>query len=329
MSVGSFNVLHPPYAVKYADREGINARGQSNWVERLPAIAAVLLAHDLDVYLLQEVGPAEMDDLRAHLGASYAVVYARHPARGSQRADGSWTGGDGVALLLRAERVDNIEPAEPAHHCGWAWVPESPYMATAIAHVLHKPSGCARRARRARSTARRPFICALLAVAVTRSRGAARACCLRACTCTTRRRTSRSARCSRTSPRAQSSCDPMLSCGAATAIACMARSRYQGSRARQPYVRLGRGVARPSTGSLRGAPPRPSRPCAPRRPRRLCAPLLSRACSQITARRRSSWQSHERPSPRNADNNNNSRTLGLDGRRCSTHLRHATSLPEA
>ena len=57
LTVGTYNLLHPTYAEKYREREGVDARtGKSNWSLRVPALAEILRHGGLDIYLLQEVG---------------------------------------------------------------------------------------------------------------------------------------------------------------------------------------------------------------------------------------------------------------------------------
>lgn len=140
VSVGTLNVLHPAYAIKYNQQEGLDVYGRSNWAERLPAIASALLTHALDAYLLQELGHAEAEDLRATLSGAYEVVHAQHPARGWHDGYG-WKGGDGVAVLLRLDSMAPCAPQEEPLLCGWQSAPREPYMATALACALHKPSG--------------------------------------------------------------------------------------------------------------------------------------------------------------------------------------------
>ena len=116
LSVATYNLLHPTYAVQYGDVEGITEGGGSNWSQRAPCIAALLRDAYLDVYLLQEIGLEQLDDLREVLGGGaspeavgqpedivgyimdlgeYVCVHVIHPGRDAR---------DGVAILLRRDR---------------------------------------------------------------------------------------------------------------------------------------------------------------------------------------------------------------------------------
>ncbi len=95
-TVGSYNLLHPTYAQKYREREGIGRDGSSNWAARMPHIARLLSVSRLDVYLLQEVDQAQAAELVRVGGItdSYDLHHCTHPNREAQ---------DGVAVLLRRE----------------------------------------------------------------------------------------------------------------------------------------------------------------------------------------------------------------------------------
>lgn len=137
LTVGTFNVLHPPHALHYGEPEGLDAQtGQSNWAARAPRIGGLLREHALDAYLLQELGPSELEDLRPLVENAYEVVYARHPLR---------EGGDGVCVLLRKGRLE-LERAEAVPlKCRW---PEpdggEPYMCVAVAVARDLRNGGAR-----------------------------------------------------------------------------------------------------------------------------------------------------------------------------------------
>lgn len=116
VTVAAYNLLHPHYAVKYSEKEGVTAAGESNWSERALAIAALLIEGDLDAYLLQEVGLRQVLDLSIHMGADgraqdlsdsdvlcflinlgkYDCLHFTHPARAAR---------DGVAILMHRERL--------------------------------------------------------------------------------------------------------------------------------------------------------------------------------------------------------------------------------
>ena len=95
-TVGSYNLLHPTYAQKYREREGIGCDGASNWAARVPHIARMLSASRLDVYLLQEVDQAQAAELVrvGGIADSYDLHHCTHPNREAQ---------DGVAVLLQRE----------------------------------------------------------------------------------------------------------------------------------------------------------------------------------------------------------------------------------
>jgi hypothetical protein len=96
LTVGTWNLLHPTYAVKYREVEGIYGRTKSNWPDRAPEIGDRLLKGGLDVYLLQEVGQAQLDDLQPYVSQLYELRFAAHPGRGAK---------DGVAVLVRKARL--------------------------------------------------------------------------------------------------------------------------------------------------------------------------------------------------------------------------------
>ena len=113
--MGTWNLLHPAYVLKYGDiPEGLapnqnrESRGRKcNWRERAPEISARLLEGKLDIYLLQEVGEEQLADLMAPnstLAAMYEAVHTLHPGKGaSGRYHVATT--DGVAVLLRRARL--------------------------------------------------------------------------------------------------------------------------------------------------------------------------------------------------------------------------------
>ena len=140
LSVATYNLLHPKYAVFWGQEEGINASGDSNWPQRMPCIAALLRDGDLDVYLLQEVGLDQLVDLRQVLGGrasprdvgqqgivgytmdlgEYMCVHFTHPGRAAR---------DGVAILLRRDRLW-LRDQWPVPLLGEGGVP---YMCAAVA----------------------------------------------------------------------------------------------------------------------------------------------------------------------------------------------------
>ncbi|KAJ1491744.1 hypothetical protein T484DRAFT_1773451 [Baffinella frigidus] len=77
---------------------------ESNWPARAREISKRLLEAKLDIYLLQEVGEKELDDLcHGSLGEMYEAVHTVHPGRGAKGEHRVTT--DGVAILLRRARL--------------------------------------------------------------------------------------------------------------------------------------------------------------------------------------------------------------------------------
>eukprot|EP00802_Teleaulax_amphioxeia_P005745 Tamp_05749.p1 GENE.Tamp_05749~~Tamp_05749.p1 ORF type:complete len:583 (-),score=96.97 Tamp_05749:583-2331(-) len=75
---------------------GGSGSGESNWPDRAPEIGDRLLKGGLDVYLLQEVGESQLDDLQPYISELYELRFAVHPGRGAK---------DGVAVLVRKARL--------------------------------------------------------------------------------------------------------------------------------------------------------------------------------------------------------------------------------
>lgn len=99
LTVGTWNVLHPKYAVKHNEAEGVTyQRGKrvSNWADRAREIGRSLQKSALDVYLLQEIGEAQLADIMPHVQDAYEEVHKVHPGRGAS---------DGVAILLRRKKL--------------------------------------------------------------------------------------------------------------------------------------------------------------------------------------------------------------------------------
>jgi len=94
-TVGTWNLLHPRYAEKYREREGVDRDGRSNWPARAPHIARLLARANLDVYLLQEVDEEQMLGLVGLQGlGGWDVHHCTHPNREAR---------DGVAVLMRKQ----------------------------------------------------------------------------------------------------------------------------------------------------------------------------------------------------------------------------------
>ena len=89
-TVGTYNVLHPDYAVRHNVVQGLNRQGRSNWSLRAKAITTYILEAQLDIYLLQEVGKSELSDLKQSLYEHYEMTFFGHPGRR-----------DGTAVLTR------------------------------------------------------------------------------------------------------------------------------------------------------------------------------------------------------------------------------------
>lgn len=170
ITVGTYNVLHPFYASKYSEEDGVtlgsDGQAHCNWQARALAIGALLRDGGLDVYLLQEVGLKQILDLRNFMGGEappkvtlengvrgcvidlgpYDCVHFTHPLRAAQ---------DGVAILLRRERlklsgqqalpllgkgVEEAKSGEPYMCAGVAVVEFAPgrHLALASVHMYDK-----------------------------------------------------------------------------------------------------------------------------------------------------------------------------------------------
>ncbi len=134
-SIGSYNLLHPTYALKYHQPMGLNFLGRSNWNQwRAPAISSILEQSALDVYFLQEVDADQLkkDIMISHssslsssysssthsnedsvglqhignnqkhlcLAEMYESVHFTHPTREAR---------DGVAILVKTSRFEILE----------------------------------------------------------------------------------------------------------------------------------------------------------------------------------------------------------------------------
>lgn len=92
-TIGTYNILHPFYALKWNEEEGIDkVTKKSNWNQRCARIGEILESNALDVYLLQEIGEAQLNDLKPYIADAYALIHFTHPAR---------TARDGVAICCR------------------------------------------------------------------------------------------------------------------------------------------------------------------------------------------------------------------------------------
>jgi hypothetical protein len=122
----TWNILHPAFAVKWQEPQGVAAvadeselvvedsctadaaqaqvqRRESNWPLRAPAIARALLSGTMDFFFLQELGAAELEYLKWYkvdgncVGDTFDVVYYAHPGRS-----------DGVGVLVRNDRWEVV-----------------------------------------------------------------------------------------------------------------------------------------------------------------------------------------------------------------------------
>lgn len=94
ITVGTFNILDPDFAVKYKQKEGLTAAGKSNWNTRKDLIARKIENSNLDIMTLQEVSLTSFDDLSIDFQkAGYVVKHVPH----SERTDG-------LAVLYKANK---------------------------------------------------------------------------------------------------------------------------------------------------------------------------------------------------------------------------------
>jgi endonuclease/exonuclease/phosphatase family metal-dependent hydrolase len=125
VTVGTYNILHPEYAEKYLEPEGVNrASRKSNWNTRAPAIGRILQG-GLDVMFLQEVGREQLADLEPYLVEyDFKASHMVHPGRS-----------DGVVVLTRKARfkVISTHPVKLPGHKGQCYM----YAAAVVAHDLH------------------------------------------------------------------------------------------------------------------------------------------------------------------------------------------------
>ena len=129
-TIATYNLLHPTYAEKYCEREGVDVEGKSNWVLRQPYIAAMLSRIQLDVYLLQEVDEAQMEQLG--LDEDYFVHHCTHPNREA---------GDGVAVLLHKSRFIITEVAIVPFDAKQDEYRGDHYMGAAAVFAVHTETG--------------------------------------------------------------------------------------------------------------------------------------------------------------------------------------------
>lgn len=127
-TIGTYNLLHPTYAVKYLEKTGLDANCRSNWPLRAEVIANLLVDAGLDIYLLQEVGREQLSDLLRLLGDRYEETFAVHPGREAR---------DGTAVLTRRARLQVMQScAVPLPSATGR-----PYMSAAAVCALDRASG--------------------------------------------------------------------------------------------------------------------------------------------------------------------------------------------
>lgn len=92
-TIGSYNILHPEFALKHKEAAGLDVNGQSNWAGRKIEIVKKLEESNLDIICLQEVSAQSIKDLMKspNRGKLKGYSYKHIP---NQR-------GDGVAILWK------------------------------------------------------------------------------------------------------------------------------------------------------------------------------------------------------------------------------------
>ncbi|CRX38459.1 endonuclease/exonuclease/phosphatase family protein [Estrella lausannensis] len=90
ISVGTFNMLDPQFALNHNQKEGLTKTGQSNWPTRKQGIVKLLNESKLDVICLQEISPKSLNDIKTDLNGQYVIKYIKHAERS-----------DGVAILYK------------------------------------------------------------------------------------------------------------------------------------------------------------------------------------------------------------------------------------
>lgn len=130
VSFATYNILHPYYAVKWAEKAGLNEAGQaqaanvlrasttasepytwklySNWDERCPKVARnIQLA---DIICLQEISRETLENLR-YLTKREIAVSAYHSSSDPIQEYGN-------AILYRAKKASVVESFEIVHQAG-------------------------------------------------------------------------------------------------------------------------------------------------------------------------------------------------------------------
>jgi exonuclease III len=90
MRISSYNILHPEYAIKWKQAEGISAYGESNWEHRKLRIINNIKNSNSDVICLQEISQSSLKSIQKSLSLiGYELaIFKNHPS-----------GSDGVAIF--------------------------------------------------------------------------------------------------------------------------------------------------------------------------------------------------------------------------------------
>ncbi|WP_068469306.1 endonuclease/exonuclease/phosphatase family protein [Candidatus Protochlamydia phocaeensis] len=96
ISVGTFNILDPNFAVSHNQAEGLSAPGKSNWGSRKEGIVRLIQSSHLDVICLQEISARSLNDMKAAIEAQgYEIVHVPHSGRI-----------DGLAILYKKGKLE-------------------------------------------------------------------------------------------------------------------------------------------------------------------------------------------------------------------------------
>jgi len=128
-TIGTYNLLHPTYAEKYKESEGVGVDGKSNWPVRRGYIAAMLRRVQLDAYLLSEVDASQMQELALD---EYTVHHCTHPNREARD-------GVAVAVLKRCFAVTETDMV-PFDAKEWEYQGQH-YMCAAVVFADHIETG--------------------------------------------------------------------------------------------------------------------------------------------------------------------------------------------
>jgi len=103
---GTYNVLFPRFAIKWKEPEGTYTGTLiDNWPHRKTTINSILTRAWLDVYLLQEIGVEQLEDIYVgHIKDCYAKLHAPHIGRS-----------DGLAILYKKCKYELISAERIPH----------------------------------------------------------------------------------------------------------------------------------------------------------------------------------------------------------------------